>query len=140
MRTIELYEHRAKYYETDQMGIIHHSNYIRWMEEARLDFMEKIGCPYKKMEQEGIICPVLSVHCQYRSMVYFDDIVKIAVKIKKYNGIKLKLVYEMFNETTGQTCTVGESEHCFLDSNNRCISLKKVSPAIDSVFCAYMEE
>ena len=58
---IKPYEHHAKYYETDQMGIIHHSNYIRWMEEARIAYMDELGFPYKKVEEAGIISPVLSV-------------------------------------------------------------------------------
>ena len=55
---IRPYEHHAKYYETDQMGIIHHSNYIKWMEEARMDLMEQIGLSYKQMEEMEIISPV----------------------------------------------------------------------------------
>ena len=55
------YIHQAQYYETDQMGIIHHSNYIRWMEEARIAYMDELGFPYKKVEEAGIISPVLSV-------------------------------------------------------------------------------
>ncbi|MFQ7173111.1 MAG: acyl-CoA thioesterase [Thomasclavelia ramosa] len=58
---IRPYLHNAKYYETDRMGIIHHSNYIRWFEEARIDYMNQIGLTYKKMEEEGIISPVLSI-------------------------------------------------------------------------------
>nr|WP_330366748.1 acyl-CoA thioesterase [Enterocloster clostridioformis] len=53
----------------DQMGCVHHSNYIRWMEEARVNLMEQMGCGYKAMEASGIMSPVLEVHCQYRSMV-----------------------------------------------------------------------
>ena len=72
---IRPYEHHAKYYETDQMGIIHHSNYIKWMEEARMDLMDQIGLSYKQMEEMEIISPVLSVSCEYHSMVHFDDTV-----------------------------------------------------------------
>ena len=61
---IRPYEHHAKYYETDQMGIIHHSNYVKWMEEARMDLMDQIGLNYKEMEQMEIISPVLSTPCQ----------------------------------------------------------------------------
>ena len=86
---IRPYEHHAKYYETDQMGIIHHSNYIKWMEEARMDLMEQIGLSYKQMEEMEIISPVLSVSCEYHSMVHFDDTVVIETKITKYNGIKM---------------------------------------------------
>ena len=78
---IRPYEHHAKYYETDQMGIIHHSNYIKWMEEARMDMMEQIGLSYKQMEEMEIISPVLSVSCEYHSMVHFDDTVVIETKI-----------------------------------------------------------
>ncbi len=49
------YEHHAQYYETDQMGCVHHSNYIRWMEEARVNLMEQMGCGYKAMEASGIM-------------------------------------------------------------------------------------
>ena len=55
------YEHHAKYYETDQMGIIHHSNYVKWMEEARMDLMDQMGLSYKQMEEMEIISPVLSI-------------------------------------------------------------------------------
>ena len=61
MKDLKVYTHNAKYYETDQMGIIHHSNYIRWMEEARIDMMEQIGMSYADMEKAGIISPVLSI-------------------------------------------------------------------------------
>ena len=53
------YEHYTQYYETDQMGCVHHSNYIRWMEEARVFLMEQMGCSYRAMEEAGILSPVL---------------------------------------------------------------------------------
>ena len=88
------YEHHAQYYETDQMGCVHHSNYIRWMEEARVNLMEQIGCGYKAMEASGIMSPVLEVHCQYRSMVRFDDHGDIMYG-KEYNAIRTDPGYEM---------------------------------------------
>lgn len=106
------YEHHAQYYETDQMGCVHHSNYIRWMEEARVNLMEQIGCGYKAMEASGIMSPVLEVHCQYRSMVRFDDHVRIHVWVKEYNAIRMTLGYEMRDAATGELKTTGESRHC----------------------------
>ena len=55
-----MYQHKIQYYETDKMGITHHSNYIRWMEEARIDFLEQLGFGFDKLEQSGIVSPVLS--------------------------------------------------------------------------------
>ena len=55
---MEAYRHTVKYYETDRMGFTHHSNYVRWMEEARIDFMDRLGFSYRKMEEEGVVSPV----------------------------------------------------------------------------------
>ena len=57
------YLHKTQYYETDQMGVVHHSNYIRWFEEARTDLLERAGLGYNKMEKLGIAVPVLSASC-----------------------------------------------------------------------------
>lgn len=132
--SIKPYVHHAQYYETDQMAIIHHSNYIRWMEEARIDFMSQCGVPYKELEEMGIIIPVLSVSCQYRNMVHFDDCVTIKVKVVKYSGIKMDLEYVFTNTETGELTTTGTSSHCFLNREYRPMSLKKDFPKIDERF------
>ena len=105
------YIHHAQYYETDRMGIIHHSNYIRWMEEARIDFLSKIGYSYNRMENEGITSPVISVSCEYKSTVRFGDAVEIKTSLTEYNGVKMKLRYVMTNLTDGKICTLAESTH-----------------------------
>lgn len=131
---IKPYLHHAKYYETDQMGIVHHSNYIRWMEEARMDAMSQFGISYGDMEKNGIISPVVSVNCQYKSMVHFDDTVKIQVEVTKYNGVRLDLAYEMTDMDTGILRTRGTSTHCFLGREGQVISLKHDYPEIDARF------
>lgn len=136
---IRPYEHHAKYYETDQMGIIHHSNYIKWMEEARMDLMDQIGLSYKEMEAMEIISPVLSVSCEYHSMVHFDDVVVIEPRITKYNGIKMEVEYRMTDKATGELRTTGTSSHCFLNRSGRPISLKRSYPEIDTKFFEYTD-
>lgn len=131
---IKPYIHHAKYYETDQMRIVHHSNYIRWMEEARMDAMSQFGISYRDIEENGVISPVVSVSCRYKSMVHFDDTVKIQVKVTKYNGVRLDLEYEMTDNKTGELRTTGTSTHCFLDKEGRVISLKHEYPEIDAKF------
>ena len=108
---MEVYRHKTQYYETDQMGIIHHSNYIRWFEEARTDFLEKLGMGYDRMEAEGIISPVLSVSCEYRTMTHFGETVAVAVALTKYNGVRLELEYTVTNTDSGEVRAVGTSEH-----------------------------
>lgn len=131
---IKPYIRNAKYYETDQMRIIHHSNYIRWMEEARIDYFGQIGISCGKLEEMGIIIPVVSVSCQYRNMVHFDEDVIIEVKVEKYTGVKLDLSYTITNAVTGELCTTGTSSHCFLNNEYRVVWLKKEYPEIDAMF------
>ena len=131
---IRPYEHHAKYYETDQMGIIHHSNYVKWMEEARLDLMDQIGLNYKQMEEMEIISPVLSISVDYHSMVRFDDTVIIQTKLVKYNGIKMEVEYVMTDKATGELRTTARSSHCFLNRSGKPISLKRSYPEIDTKF------
>jgi acyl-CoA thioester hydrolase len=128
------YIRNAKYYETDQMGVIHHSNYIKWLEETRVEMMHEFGISYKEMEKDGIICPVLSVSCQYKSMVHFDDTVEIKPIVAKYNGIKFELEYEITDLQTGELRTTATSSHCFLNREGRPISLKRDCPEIHEKF------
>lgn len=128
------YEYQAQYYETDQMGIIHHSNYVRWMESARIRRMSQIGIDYKGMEEKGIISPVLEISCQYKSMVRFGDTVLIEPVIEKYNGITLELSYRITDKESGELRMIGRSKHCFLDSNGKIVSLKKSYPEYDRAF------
>ncbi len=135
-----VYIRRAQYYETDQMGVVHHSNYIRWFEEARVEFLERIGAGYKEMEAAGIISPVVSVACKYRSMVRFADTVEIRLAITAYNGIKLELAYEVRDAQTGELRCTGESSHCFLGPEGKPVSLKKDYPEYHRLFSSYLQE
>ena len=122
------YHHKVNYYETDRMGITHHSNYVRIMEEARLELLDKIGCDYLKMEDEGVISPVVSVKCNYkRSTTYSDEII-INVKIQKFTGVRLDFEYEMINAKDNSVVCTAVSEHCFVNSDFKPINLKKVRP------------
>lgn len=134
---IELYKHKAQYYETDQMGIIHHSNYIRWFEEARADLMEKVGVGYHKLEELGIICPVLSAACDYKGMVKYNDNVIIIPKVEKFNGVKITLSYKVIDADNGELKTTGETKHCFLGENHRPISLSREYPEIYKLFKSF---
>lgn len=123
------YRRRVNYYETDRMGIVHHSNYIRYFEEARIDFLDKMGLNYKKIEDMGLIMPVLSVECRYIKPLLFDEAFTVHSKVIKYNGMKLFIGYEIFN-MSGELVTTGQSEHCLLDTDLKPINIKRKYPDI----------
>lgn len=124
------YRRRVNYYETDQMGVVHHSNYIRYFEEARLTWMEEIGISYSAMEKEGIIIPVTFVDCQYKIPVRFDEVVDIKTSIAKFDGVKMEFVYEIESPETGVLHTTGRSGHCFLDADLKPVLVRKKQPEI----------
>ena len=126
------YIHKVNYYETDKMGVTHHSNYIRWMEEARIDFLEQIGLGYKKLEDDGIISPVIGVECDYKVPTTFDDKIEIDVKVEEFKGVKLILKYIMTNVETNEVVLTGKTKHCFIDKNNKPLVLKKSFPKVDA--------
>jgi len=122
---IKAYLHKVQYYETDQMRVVHHSNYIRWFEESRVDFMEQIGLDYDTLERDGYISPVTSVKCDYKNMVKFGDSVYIITKLEKFNGITFSLTYKVIDSVTRKLRAIGESNHCFINGKGKLISLKK---------------
>lgn len=136
----EYYKHLAQYYETDQMKIVHHSNYIRWFEEARGWMLEKAGFGYDKMEELGILIPVLEVECKYRSMVKYNEEVYIIPKLIKFNGIKMTLSYEIKDVTTGELKATGKSVHGFLNAEYKPVSLKRSYKEIYDLFMRVLEE
>ncbi len=131
---MKLYRHKVQYYETDQMGIVHHSNYIRWFEEARINLMDQMGISYKRMEDMGIISPVLSVEADFLRMVRFGGSVLIRAVIAEYNGIKLAVSYQVIDRNTNMVQCKGITRHCFLNEKGRPISLKKSFPEIHKLF------
>ena len=120
--------HRVAYYETDQMGIVHHSNYIRWFEEARDEVVREYGIDYRQIEAQGILMPVVNVACDYKSAAKYGDKVSICALPRYFNGIRLRYEYEVRGED-GSLIVTGRSEHCFIDALTRKpLNLKKRMP------------
>ena len=127
-----MYEHKIQYYETDKMGITHHSNYKRFMEEARIDWLDKIGWNFAKLESMGLTSPVLSVKCEYKKSTTYYDVILIKLSLESYNGIKMKIKYEMTNKEKNEVVAIGETQHCFLNDKGFPIIIKKTYPEFDT--------
>ena len=128
----------VRYYETDQMGVIHHSNYIRWFEESRVYFLEQIGLSYDKLENNGILIPVLGVSCEYKSSVRFHDKVIILPKVTFFNGFKMTIRYQVVDNLNHTLKAQGESNHCFVNQDFKPISIKKSYKEIYEILTAWV--
>ena len=125
---------KVQYYETDMMGVTHHANYIHWMEEARIDFMDQIGFPYKRMETEGVFSPVKSIRVNYLKPCTFGDEVDVTVGVQDFNGVVITITYDM--RVNGEPVFSGTSEHVFLDRDGKFVRMRRVMPE----FCAAVEQ
>ena len=127
------YIHKVHYYETDKMGITHHSNYIRFMEEARMNYLSETGLSMSRLEAEGIASPVISLTCDYKYPSTYDDEIEIEVKLTQYTGVKISLSYVMRNIRTGNVVAEATSDHCFIDTAGRPVAIRKAIPEMDKV-------
>lgn len=113
------------------MGVVHHSNYVRWMEEARVYMMDKMGYSYLKLESIGIASPVLGYTCDISHSTYFGDEVEIQSKIKEYNGVRLTIQYKM--SVNEKVVALGETKHCFTNQKGMPIRLNKACFELDQI-------
>lgn len=135
MENLKPYIHTVRYYECDRMGITHHSNYIRFMEEARIDWMDQLGYGFEKMEAEGVVSPVLAVDCRYKHPTTFKDDISIVVRVAELSPLKIKFAYTMCVRDT-VVCTA-ESLHCFLE-NGRPVGLEQRFPDFYRILMKHM--
>ena len=96
----------VRYYETDQMGIVHHSNYIRYFECARNLMMKEGGYPIEQCEQEGVTIPIVSVECKFKHPAHMGDVVRAVAAIESVPMAKLTVKQAVYNQA-GVQCAEG---------------------------------
>lgn len=133
---IKTYRHEVKYYETDAMGVTHHSNYIRIMEESRIDWLDQVGYGYDKMEEEGIISPVVAITCDYKKPTKFKDVIEVTLGVAELSKLKLVLNYTM--RCNGQIVCKATSTHCFV-FEGRPVVLEEKLPGFFAVLQEMMQ-
>jgi len=134
------YQRKVHYYETDKMGIVHHSNYVRWFEEARLELLEAIDFPYKKMELMGVLIPVLGVNCEFIHYMTFGDEFLIQCKVDEFNGVKFHISYEVYRASDMLLCARGKSLHTFISKDMKVLRLRCDFPEIYKTFKNLLNE
>ena len=130
------YLHEIKYYECDRMGVTHHSNYVRFMEEARIDWMDQLGYGFERMEAEGVVSPVVAISCNYKHPTTFKDLLEIEVKVGEMSELKISFHYTM--RVGGRLACTASSTHCFLDGG-RPVVLKDRFPQLYAAIVESLE-
>lgn len=129
MNNISNLEIKARYAETDMMGIIHHSVYPVWYEAARTEFIKMAGMTYTELEKGGIMLPLSELNCKYIRPVKYEDVVTVQTRLSKLSFAKIEFSYRVMLD--GQIMASGSSLHGFVDAKTfHPVSLKKVRPEL----------
>ncbi len=106
---------RVRYGETDQMGVVHHGNYVLYLEMGRIEWLRKLGVSYKSMEKNGVILPVVSLTINYKKPATYDDVLKIKTILKNKPTAKIEFDYEITNENN-EIITTASTTLVFVDA------------------------
>ena len=109
---------RVRYYETDCMGFVHHSNYVRYYETARTEMLRELGMTYPELEAQGIMLPVIDVQSRYVSPAFDDDLLTVRVTLAEMPKVKMRFDYEVFREN-GERINTGSVTLAFMNAATR---------------------
>lgn len=129
---------QVRYSETDQMGVVHHSEYIKWFEVGRLDCVYALGASYMDMEKAGFYLPVINVQASYKWPAKYDEFIIVKTTLVEYNGIRLKLSYQVVREDDGEVLVEGSTEHCWTTTAMQPVNMSKVRPDLHQKFLENM--
>ncbi len=132
------YQHRIQYYETDKQGVTHHTNYIRIMEETRVNAMEQIGFGYERMEATGVFSPVMSVTCDYKRPTTFPDLIDVEFSVIEMGRLKIRFAYTM--RVNDQIVCTATSLHCFLRAAGRPVAIEEQFPELYQALLTLKQE
>ena len=121
------YTRPVYYYETDKMGVVHHSNYARWLEEARNVYFNDVNLAYTETESYGIMSPVMDISMKFKQFAKFGDNFTVRLKMTKYTGVRFRMAYTIVNQN-GEELVEAESGHAFIGENLRPVSLARAIP------------
>jgi len=121
------YSRPVYYYETDKMGVVHHSNYLRWMEEARVFYFDENNLAYFETESYGILSPIIEINIKFKSPARYGDAFTVKMKMTKYTGVRFVIEYIIVNQND-EVLLEGESSHAFIDKDFKPVSLSRTIP------------
>lgn len=125
----EWFEHRlrARYQETDAMGVVYHANYLNWFEISRTEWVRSLGVPYTLFEKMGLMLPVVDAQLKYISPARYDDDILIKNRLTAFSPVKMSFEYEIYHEAEHRLVVTGSTHHVWINSDWKPISLKRVA-------------
>jgi acyl-CoA thioester hydrolase len=127
---IHTHQLRVRYGETDQMGVVYHTNYLNWFEVGRTELIRQAGLTYRELEERGVLLPVTDAAISYKKPARYDDMVEIRTRVKELTAVRLTFAYEVIRVSDQELLVSGETMHVFTNSELRPIRLAKTEPEV----------
>ncbi|GGD74093.1 acyl-CoA thioesterase [Paenibacillus nasutitermitis] len=135
---------RVRYQESDRMGVVFHANYVNWMEIGRTELIRFFGIPYRTIEEQGMLLPVVDLECRYIAPAKYDDLVVICTAIEEYSPVRLSFRSEIRrisdketypptwqgSELPGELLVRGSTRHVWVNAQMRPSRLDKALPEL----------
>ena len=121
-------EIRVIYADTDAMSVVYHSNYFKWFEVGRTELLRNMGFPYSRLEQEGVMLPVIECGCKYIKPAVYDDLLEITAMIKELKAATIIIEYEIYRKSTGERLITGFTTHAVTNKNLKPVRLRSAAP------------
>ncbi|WP_378953966.1 acyl-CoA thioesterase [Pelosinus sp. sgz500959] len=118
-------QEKVRFVETDMMGVVHHSNYFRWFEMARVEYLRQAGILLTELMAEGIVFPITHVDCQYRASAKFDDIILIETTLDEVSPVKMVFTYRVIRKEDEVLLATGSTQNVFTGENGKIIRLSE---------------
>jgi len=121
---------RVHYADTDAMGVVHHTNYIKYFEVGRTEYLREVGYTYAMLEKQGIWLPMASCYCEYKFPARYDDLLTVHTRVAEFKGATIIMAYEIYMKETGELVVLGETKHPVTDHKMKPIRLRNVNPKV----------
>ena len=120
---LAIVKERVRFVETDLMGVVHHSNYFRWFEMARVEYLRAANVLLPELLAAGIIFPITDVTCHYRQPAHFDEIIRIEAELVEFSRAKMRFGYKIYRDMDEVLLVEGATQNVFTDKSGRIIRL-----------------
>lgn len=117
---------RVRFVETDMMGVVHHSNYLRWFEMARVEYLRRANVLLPDLIADGVLFPITDVQCKYRQSAHFDETIRIEATLADFSRAKLCFSYRVLRDEENVLLAEGSTQNVFTDEKGRIIRLPQI--------------
>lgn len=145
------HQFRVRYEETDQMGVVYHANYLTWFEIGRTELIRELGYPYRRIEEKGLLLPLVEAEIKFKKPARYDDLVCVNTRVIDMSSVRFHFAYEIHKvseemtaltadsaaQPSGELLVTGETHHVWVNPSWKPIRIEKEAPELWQLLAKY---